>query len=445
MNQLAEKLIKLEKQLNVVSEKCRVPMGSLLVDYWRLIYLEHIGDQVKRRFWFLDFLSLSKYIVFFLIRPVRKTKTTKKTRILLCKSYDKPHYNKLIDFISCDMDHSEVVKSDYKIIHYNLTVKQKIRVVKCFLSTYVHDIAYLKKIISENNLKMRSLRYIGAFSLIKFYAMVEYLKNNKIQFIIVDYDRNIYTPIVLAANYHEIKTVSLQHGAINPPYGYVPVLASEVWVWGKLWKDLLVEMGESPEKIKIVGTPIAGLMNKSQESKPIKHIGIGPNNPIGDKKNKIIWDPIITELVKCGYQVSVKLHPSMDKKKHGSDIFGSGCRIFNATETDNLKFFKSIDLLIVSDSGLGYEAIVEGTPVAVVRESEHSQGNDFIMIEKGRFPEVKSGSDINETIERISETRNDLLEKEQRFVSEYIYEYTGKESENQILQNIQKLIIQIAQ
>jgi hypothetical protein len=440
VKQLAEKLLKLEKQLNVISEKSMVPIGSLLVDFWRSIYIEHNGDNVKRRFWFLDLLSLIKYIGYFLFSPTSKTKTIKDLKILLCKSYDKPHYNRLIDFIPPIIRQSEVVKSDYKTIYNNLTIIEKILVVKSFLSTYIHNIARLKKVISENKISSQSLSYLGAFSIIKFYSAVEYLKRNKVQLIIVDYDRNIFAPIVLAANYRGIKTVSLQHGVINPPYGYFPILASEVWVWGKLWKDLLVEMGESPIKIKIVGSTIAGSMNKAQKSEKIKHIGIGPNNPAGDKKNQKLWNQIIIELVRSGYQVSVKLHPSMDKKRHGEDIFGSGCRIIDASEMENQKFFITIDLLIVSDSGLGYEAVVEGTPVAVVRESEQSQANDFIMIEKGRFPEIKLGPDIKETIRKISETQNDLLKKEQRFVSKYIYEYTCKEAENRILERIQELI-----
>src|SRR5690606_33076225 len=133
------------------------------------------------------------------------------------------------------------------------------------------------------------------FTTLYYFICLEFLKKSHFKKVIVDFDRNKFVPLVLAAKYLKIQTISLQHGAINPPYGYTPLIADEIWVWGELWKNALILMGVKESSIKIVGSSIVDDYQKPKSNRIIKTVGIGPN-PIGVLRNKKLWKEFTSNL-----------------------------------------------------------------------------------------------------------------------------------------------------
>lgn len=435
MKEIAQELIELEREFNCIPQAGGIPIGSLLTDFWRQLYDQAKGKTVKNRHWFLQFLSVLKYVFLFIIQSKQKKITAQSTKLLICKSAEKQHFNKLIDFIPETIIDSEIVDSDYKKIYSCLSISERFRAIESSVRTMIRVIFKCRESMYNSKYSNKSLNFNLAISLIKFYGSVEFLKKKKFALVLVDYDRNKFAPIVLAANNQKVKTVSLQHGVINPPYGYVPILASEIWVWGGLWKDLLMSMDVPEERIKIIGSTIVDKFGSPRITKKIGRIGIGPN-PIGDNRNERIWKQLVSLLMQFGYDVTIKLHPSMDKSRQGEKVFGRCTRILNAGDISNQEFFESIDLLIISNSGLGYEAVMAGTPVAVLKENDASAGNDFIMIKEGGFPELEIDVTVKETLQSLSDSLDQIFNLEQRFLREKVFSRSGEDARQNIISNI---------
>ena len=74
-------------------------------------------------------------------------------------------------------------------------------------------------------------------------------------FVIVENDRNnLSSPIVMAKKI-KYSSFSLMHGNVGVDFGYVPILADQLLVWGKFQKDLLKKAGANNDQIKVVGAP----------------------------------------------------------------------------------------------------------------------------------------------------------------------------------------------
>jgi len=439
MKEIARELIKLEQELNHLPQADGIPIGSLLTDFWRQQYEQAKRKTVKNRHWFLQLLSVLKFVILFIFSSKQTNKPLQISNLLICKSGEKQHHKKLLDYIPIHIQSIKVVSNRYKEIYECIRFYSKLKILNRFLHTYFNVAPKLRRVVAEKRFSKTLLHLILAISLIKFYSAIEYFNFKKVKLVLVDYDRSNFAPIVLAANLMGIKTVTLQHGAINPPYGYVPVLANEIWVWGTLWKEYLIAMGEPEGKIKIAGSTIVDSFNLTQKIGQVQKIGIGPN-PIGTDLNQSIWKPLISSLIKGGYDVMVKLHPSMDKVKEGEKVFGLGSKVFNANEIDNQAFFQRIDLLIVSSSSLGYEAVIAGIPVAVLKESKFSEGNDSIMVDCGGFPEIKPDDKINEVILKISNSLVQINRQEQSFIKNKIFDLAGKDAEQMIISKINTIL-----
>ena len=72
----------------------------------------------------------------------------------------------------------------------------------------------------------------------------------------VESDRNnLSSPVVMASKKLNIPSFSLMHGNVYNDFGYVPILADQLLVWGRFQKDLLIKAGANKDQIKVVGAP----------------------------------------------------------------------------------------------------------------------------------------------------------------------------------------------
>ena len=60
----------------------------------------------------------------------------------------------------------------------------------------------------------------------------------------------------MASKKLNIPSFSLMHGNVHNDFGYVPILADQLLVWGRFQKDLFIKKaGANKDQIKVVGAP----------------------------------------------------------------------------------------------------------------------------------------------------------------------------------------------
>lgn len=431
----AQRLIELELRLDKEGlDEVGIPLGSLLVDYWRHEYTVSSRNSSGQKSITRQCLSILKYVFKVLFSKRHRATDIGKMKLILGKSADRVHLNRLINPVKSEFSNAFLFKSGVNSAFTYLSFSE---ILGEIYSTF-KLLIYLKTKINSVNIKDFWLAYsFGVITILQYFVCRSFLAKTSAKLLLVDYDRGKYIPLVMAAKYLGIKAVTLQHGVINPPYGFYPILADEIWVWGSLWEKLLIRMGVDGKNIRIVGSPIVDSVTHGQPHKGgVKHIGIGPN-PIGDKENSELWRSVIDEISLSGCKVTVKLHPSMNKKDHGTRIFGTNAEIIEAAEMDNHTFFKEIDALAVSNSGLGYEAAANGVPVLVRRVSSDSTGNDSIMIDIGGFMELNTDS-FFECKEELRLNRDKILNMQKEFILGQVYASVGVESERDLIIGISK-------
>lgn len=438
MDELAKKLIKIELKLNGDNN---LPLGSLLADYWRQIYEKANGKEYVKSLPIKSSLVIIKINLDIIIGSLFKRfrRNLLLNKIIISKSSEKLHLNKLIDFISQNIDDSYVFDGNYKKFCANLGFYNTIEVLLRTLYLYVKNYKTISNVIKLNFKEYdKSWSIIFYRRLVCFLISLKFLEISHSKVVLADFDRGKFSPILLAANYLKIKTITLQHGAINPPYGYVPLIADEIWVWGQIWKNTLITMGVEESSIKIVGSSIVDDYQEPKSNMTAKIVGIGPN-PIGVRRNAELWNSITSFLCDEGFKVVVKFHPSMNKEMYAS-CFHEACQIYEAEELENNFFFELVDLLIVSNSGLGYECVIRGTPVAVVRESAKSAGNDSLMIDKGNFIEL-NGSDrlLSDEIRDIENKYSSYIMEQQQFLKNSVFAFTGKDAQLEVLKRLKNV------
>lgn len=438
LEKTANNFIQSELRLNVESSSRNLPIGSLLADYWWEQYQQSKGkeiygsnDKMKIFAWAI------KFIIKILFKRRLDSKLLKDKKILLGKSGNHNHLSLLVGQLNGVLPSSYVLAGGADdLVSFVNFFKRFILIFECiyiFLTISIKN--KFHSLPSRSNLLMHLF-----FGVTRFYFFSYVLKKYDIKLIIVDFDRSKFAPLVLSGKCTDKFTVTLQHGVINPPYGYVPVLADKIFVWGELWKKLLVNLGTDPSKIDIVGSILVDRMNlqKKIDTKNLRTIGIGPN-PIGQLQNSELWLPIINLINEIGYNVIVKLHPSMEPISDPRSIFGENCTISLSSEIKNSEFFDKIDLLLISTSGLGYEAIEYGVPVMVVREGETSLGNDYIMVHYGKFPSLDI-ENLKQVLENYKYKLDLLLLEERTFIDEQVYAARGPSALELIQTKLNKLI-----
>jgi hypothetical protein len=91
-------------------------------------------------------------------------------------------------------------------------------------------------------------------SSIAYEAYVRLLAQSEVRAIVVEYDHNTqYVPLLLAAKKYNIRSYTFQHGLINCPGGYDPVIADRILVWGDFFRDTLLSYGVPDAKIAVTG------------------------------------------------------------------------------------------------------------------------------------------------------------------------------------------------
>jgi len=441
----------IEHVLNELSFK-QIPIGSLLAKYFSILYLRNNGVYSSKKNIIESIkysLSLFKFILLGLFR--KKTVTVTNNHILFNKLANRPHLQRMIDPLVAEYKSKCLIYTPSKenqIKPYNFVSRVYFRSFFLIAKNLTLNFKQIKQTFYEKQVVINSweLLYTIFVQLIHADNWIRFFEQNKIKLVVVDFDRDYRTsPMVLAAKQANVKTITLVHGVLNPPFAYVPVLADYIFCWGNYQKKQLISYGVPEDKIVITGNPIAE-DNKSEKEENGKNksltIGIGLN-PMPDKKNleilKYLWSNQFSDNVDW----VIKLHPAMKKEKWDSLIPKRKVKVFDSLEITNENFFKKIDLLFISNSGLGFEAISANVPVWVFRVSKGKSGNDGVMINEANAPDVSNENVFLDEFQMFLKDEKytvNLLKKQKAFVNNEFYFATGNKASLNMIKEIDKLI-----
>ena len=176
-----------------------------------------------------------------------------------------------------------------------------------------------------NTFLMDNLKLDIRKQIIFYSSCIKFLKNKNPKFIIVESDRNnLSSPLVMASKKLLIPSFSLMHGNVQYDFGYVPILADQLLVWGAYQKKRLIKYGANEDQIRITGVPqfsnhIDGnkddILQKLNIDKEKKIVILATSNysdiSIRIKLVKIFFRSL-QELSKIGWHGVIKLHPRDD-------------------------------------------------------------------------------------------------------------------------------------
>jgi len=222
----------------------------------------------------------------------------------------------------------------------------------------------------------------------------------------VDYDRNNDAcTLIAAAKALHLPTITLQHGILNPPTGYTPLLADQCWAWGDMSKQQLVALGESPQSIINVGTPIIETIPISPEHrqqakqqhklKPGKTFLLalsGPNRPL-DEALAAQLHAIKTTYGQPDDNFLVKTHPSY-KHVDYSWLETKYELTWLPLDIPYADVMNMTDILLSHTSGLGAEALYFGLQVGVIDVPGYDAGSGLHLHQHLGVPLIRKPEDV---------------------------------------------------
>lgn len=238
--------------------------------------------------------------------------------------------------------------------------------------------------------------------------------------IVCEYDRNASTaPLILAAKHLGILTFTLQHGLINIPYGYTPLIADSILVWGQQSLDALMRFGLDPSRIHIVGHPgiqIHPLPNASASSRTKAQLGLDPEkptillatNPASDQNRQRFVNAFCSAWQhKNTYNLVVRLHPSelLSSYQRSIDQYGNVIFIEN-DKISNLDALAMTDVVVCHNTGFALEALMYRKPVVIFDVTSEPLLGAKPLVDHGGCPLVSSPSSLHRTVTKLLSDEN---------------------------------------
>jgi hypothetical protein len=434
----------LEQELNFFIFR-GVGIGSLLAKYHTLLYLDQ--NNTSSPFWNIGVIF--RTTVYGLIIAPKFQKSNQK--ILFNKLNDRPHCNALIDPIYFEFRKlADIYSKSDSSNSIKVHITKHLNIIH-FIQIFIFLLKYYKRILQcykrnsflVNNTNLFTTLYIQLIALTNW---TDFFCKSSIKIIITDFDRDFVTaPMILAANKLGLNTVTLVHGVIDPPYAYIPVLAKQIWCWGQYQKDQFIKFNTDSEKIKIVGCPIAKIYKRHtrnlKNTKPTIGIGL---NPTKYHENEMMISSLITNHFSKYFNWIIKLHPSMSKSSWMTYLMPDNFELYSHEEYKIGEFFDKIDLLIITTSGIGFEAIVNNIPVWIFRVLDENESNDKIMIKHAFCPDITKEKDLSNVMKMLYENSQEyidsLLEIEQKFVLTRFYSTIDKDATDNTIRLIRNLL-----
>jgi len=434
-------LHQVERELNSIQYK-GLEIGNLLSYYFDRLYRNDYNFN-----WFKKILI----VIYYFIKPVSKKQIliNHQKDIIYFRTGEHRHYQNMQSALS---DSAEI---NNKTLYISPRNNQGIDGKVFFLSLFVDFFQTLFFLIGNFQILNRKFKPLGLPFSLKIQILtdlhLQLIKANSLKRFIqlqletkligADYDRGSESSLFFAvAKAMQIPSFTFQHGVLNPPIGYSPVNANEIWVWGEMAKKQLIKLGVSNKKIRITGTPIVQnieitatvrekLLHKYQ-IKPGKNIVLAlssPNKP-NDIKLVEFFSAIKKEHANSADNFFVKIHPARKYEQYRwiKDTYNINILPHDIPYKD---FMNIVDILLTHTSGIAAEVLYYNKKVGILDILDESPGNGLELNKYFGVPLIKH-----------TFTFRDFYNKEAPSIGKTLFYKVGAEAKTEIQDIIIKQI-----
>lgn len=290
----------------------------------------------------------------------------------------------------------------------------------------------------------------------RVYVLRDLLSINKPKLILTEFDRNfLASPLVLAARVNKIKTITMVHGVINPPYsGYLPLLADYIFCWGEQQKELLISEGVDPKKIVITGNQrFIEYKNEVYSNKCFKKkasqnltITLGTAPIFKEDRRKIAIEfcesiKLMSETI--AIKGIVRLHPS-EKLAFYEKIQKAYPKIhFSSNNEYSMnEILEMSDIVVVNDSGFGNDAILNNKIVVVFNPTSTEPGNGKLLNIQANCPLANTPDEFVKTIHKLltdDEYYQKIIKDLMAYQDHFCFAYSQDASKN-VVNEVQRIL-----
>ncbi len=458
-DELAATLLELENDLSR-DHFFGVPMGSTLATPFILEFWNGRGRWSRKQRWQLRAQRLARYL-----RPSGNLSNIElaarsdlpKHPILVTWLRDDPRYNGLVEPV---LEHLPVGETVLLAREFNKSLgrDQHPRLpliappppdMRAWRAEYMRVspswARTLRSYVRKHDLPRESLPFLHTMLLHQsqrvtgYLAMLEALQPRAI---LTEFDRNRNAScLILAAIHHGVPTATLVHGTINPPYGYNPVLADRILVWGEVQRRQLLDLGTDPDKIRLTGFARVQRSEPRDTASIKQSVGLSPAKPVV----MLATNPIevsARELLIATYcdafagrddlNIIVRTHPAEGENAWGKEYrerypyvraFGRG----DQTVEDALAM---TDVFVCNNTGMSMDALLHDTPVVLLDVPGSSLLSNQELADEGAAevattPETLVGA--VETVLKAGKIADRLKEKREAYIKS-MYHATGDDA-----------------
>jgi hypothetical protein len=229
---------------------------------------------------------------------------------------------------------------------------------------------------------------------------IEFLRRYRPAAILTEHDRTGRSAcLVLAARTLGIPSFTLQHGVLDEAAtAYAPVLADKMFCWGEMDRKKLIAVGVDPAKLLLGGCPrlTRELATTPAEGRgklglppdqPLVLLGTSPVSPAEREALARLFCEAENHLK--GVSFLVRLHPSEKLEDYAGVMRDYPAVRFCANRAATLdESLAAADVVVVSSSGVGGDALVKRRPVIVVGLEGTVVGHGVELVECGGCPRV---------------------------------------------------------
>jgi hypothetical protein len=415
----AECLIDLELELNKIKFN-QVEIGSLLAAFFGNIYFNPKENKLSKKVFLLFLLHYR------LFRKVKKT-IVNKNMYLYYQTGKHRHLNNISgifrndDFLSANTIVLDGGKENSNVFNnYGF-----LEIINVWLFVLRNSIA-INSIVSKNfkSIPLKIALFCEVIiQLFKAASVKQFLFSQpKLKLIVGDFDRGNDTCVLFAVSKSlRIESFTLQHGAINPPYGYVPIIADQIWVWGLMAQKQLIDLNVSLDQITIVGSPIIDDYHISEhfrtqtvnkyKLKENRTIILALSSPIDSYNVTLVsfFKEIKLKYGNAKDNFFVKLHPSTNSKNYSWIVDDFEIDILPQEVTFE-ELINITDYLLIHSSGIANEALFFGVKIGVLDILPFSAGNGLELNKYFEIPLIKDISDCIDFFQEKKLTTNKQAE-----------------------------------
>lgn len=260
----------------------------------------------------------------------------------------------------------------------------------------------------------------GAFEQLLFSLMIasqnvtgciEFLKASRPAVIVTDFDRNKqWSCLVLAARLLGIPTVTLVHGVMHDDaLIFSPVLADTIICWGEFDRKKLLAAGEPPEKVVIGGCPRLSRDLSATTAEGRMKLRLDPQKPVIMFATNFMRQRLDLAEMFCSavekldfVSAVVRLHPAENPADYAAVMQRyPRVRFFENAAATLDESLAAADVVAISGSGMGSDALVKGRRVIVLDFDEQPAGPGGNLIEHAGCPHARTADELSDIVRRV--------------------------------------------